>query len=177
MSLEVADDFVLADSIPITGFTLWGGYNNGPTVADSFLIRLFADSVGQPGALLWESAPESTSRTLTGATVLSGIYPEYLYTVTLPMPFPAQAGVRYWLGIVNPMPEAETWQWELTSPTGSPSPGIQRFDGTAWQPHAVLGTSFTVVPEPSSFALSLCSLAAWWLFIRPKHTIKFKGYA
>lgn len=158
MQLRVADDFVLADSILVSGFTFWGGYNNGPTVDDTFTIRLYGDALGQPGTLLHDSAPATVTRSPTGATVLSGIYPEYLYTVTLGTPVQTQGGTRYWLSIVNVMPEAEIWQWEISS--DSDSPGIQRFEDNAWQPHSVPGTAFTVIPEPGSLSLCLCSFGA-----------------
>lgn len=167
-AIVVADDFVLAETTEIAGFTWWGGYDNTPTVSDSFLITLYADSGGQPGSLEPAFVVQRTTRTPTGDFVSLGIYSEYLYNATLETPFQAQAGVRYWLSIANPMPAGETWQWELSS--SSPSVGAQRFYDGTWHPHAVVGTAFTVpefaVPEPNSLALVLTAFGIRCFFIR-----------
>jgi hypothetical protein len=129
-----ADSFQLTERKLLSRITWWGiygylGQNNVPPLPeyDSFVIRIYADDGGQPGAVVatFETGFGTTSRTATGRTQYWPYEPdpyppgqpypaeEYSYKWTLPAPLPLEANTTYWLSIVNhPLyaPEAR-WNW------------------------------------------------------------------
>ena len=148
----VADNFELGQDTVIGGLIWWGGYFNPPPGPDNFTVCFYSDDGGQPVTLLEQYAFGAVIAVATGQFVNApGLYPEFEYSANLPTPFLAQAGVTYWLSIVNPPPEI--WLWEASA---SPlNPGVERsFNGGAWEPYYD-NTSFAlvVVPEPASLSL------------------------
>ncbi len=146
--ITVADDFQIDHSTLINNITWWGGYGstNLPTPpTDNFTIRLFADSGGQPGALIQTFAVgNNTSRTATGDFVNppdpnSGFEgrPEFIYSFTLPITFQAEANTRYWLSIVN-IPSLDSWIWEVSTLCPNPTCVQRSFTDPVfgpWEPY------------------------------------------
>lgn len=122
--ITVADDFQLSQRTLIHGITWWGGYLStqlSTPTDDNFTIRLFSDNGTTPGALIQTfNVGNNAARTPTGNFVnppdpTSG-FPgraEFLYSVTLPIDFAAEANTRYWLSIVN-VPSSDSWLWEVS---------------------------------------------------------------
>lgn len=119
----VADDFVFQSTTEINYVTWWG--NNEPDRASgNFKIRLFANGEtialqsvdNYPAVLLMETSGRGIMKRATGRLLFTGskaAEEEYQYTVALPRPFIAQAGVRYWLSVVS---ESDTdWIWEASA--------------------------------------------------------------
>jgi hypothetical protein len=156
-----ADSFQLTEPKLLSRITWWGiygyyGQDGVPPLPEyeSFVINIYADNAGQPGAVLatFETGVDTTSRTATGRTQY---WPyeqwipeheqhyatdEYSYKYTLPTPFPIEANTTYWLGILSKhalyAPSAR-WNW---SHSASPnSLGVMRgyTDGNTpvtWEP-------------------------------------------
>jgi len=118
----------------------------------SFSATLYENASGQPGKVISDFGIGPVQEFRTGETLVG--YPEFQYLAPLNQPFVAQAGVRYWLSIVQP-PDY-SWGWEGASPPGVSFYSIQ---GGAWQ-SADYDASFalsTDIPEPSCFSLLLCA--------------------
>ncbi|HVP55078.1 MAG TPA: PEP-CTERM sorting domain-containing protein [Candidatus Eisenbacteria bacterium] len=156
-----AEDFILRTNTPITDVHFWtiedtalNGY------AGSIWYGIYLDNGGQPnlGNPLVEGflAGANLTRTPTGRSSFG--YDEYYYSFDI-VPFTAQAGVTYWLGLHNgPIGNdvrAEVY-WETTDFNGTIT-GNEDFlppAGDGWfnngQEHAF---QLTGVPEPSSLLL------------------------
>jgi len=147
-TITVADDFQLGQDTLIGSIVWWGGYFNPAPGPDNFTVRLFADDGGQPGLLLDQLDFGPVNAVATGQLVNApDLYPEYEYSASLPTPFLAQAGVKYWVSIVNP--PRDIWLWEASA--SSLNPDVQRsFNGSSWEPYYD-NTAFELeaVPEPS----------------------------
>ncbi len=143
-TLTVADDFQLQQPALIGGLIWWGG-NYGSVPQDDFTVRLYSDSGGQPGLLLAEFALGAVSKIATGDYVNPpSLYPEFEYSATLTTPFSAQAGVKYWVSIVNS--PVNFWLWEASD--SLLNPGVQRsYNGGPWQPYGY-NTAFELLPVP-----------------------------
>lgn len=151
--IVVADDFQFGQETLLGGLNWWGGYFNPPPGPDNFTVRLFSDSGGHPGTLLNQFAFGTVAKVATGQFVNApGLYPEFKYSASFATPFLAEAGVTYWVSIVNP--PRDIWLWEASA--SSLNPGVQRsFQGGAWEPYFD-NTAFqlVVVPEPSVLTIS-----------------------
>ena len=103
-----ADDFQLTATQEVGGVTWIGGYWNGNPGAAGWEITIYADSSG-PGAVLWgpTTFPYASCHEVFVEQVGTSYY--YQYNVTLSPTFPAQAGVKYWIG----------WQGQQTFPPQS----------------------------------------------------------
>jgi hypothetical protein len=143
-AITVADQFAFAERTEVVQIAWWGGdgsANPPPPDVDDFAVRLYADAAGQPGSVLRTYlVGNSVLRTATGGYVnppgpgFPGLA-EFQYSFELPEPFAAEAGVLYWISIVN-TPASDPWVWEVSS--GTPFPGVQRsFAGAEgpWQPY------------------------------------------
>jgi hypothetical protein len=92
----------------------------------SFIITFYADADGQPGAAISSQTLPITNCNAVNLgdvnftnnnTITSVQVPLYSYSVELPTPFAAAAGVQYWMSIVsNCTAQDPRWQW--TSGTG-----------------------------------------------------------
>ena len=149
--IRAADDFILSETATIRSLLWWGGPLNIPSNG-SFSATLYENASGQPGNVISDFGIGPVQEFRTGETLVG--YPEFQYLAPLNQPFVAQAGVRYWLSIVQP-PDY-SWGWEGASPPGVSFYSIQ---GGAWQ-SADYDASFalsTDIPEPSCFSLLLCA--------------------
>ena len=162
---SVADDFQYAEATPISGLNWWGGYLNPPSGPDVFTVRLFADDDGRPGTLLQQVVFDSVSKESTGQFVngVPQLYSEFRYSATFEKPFLAEAGVTYWLSIINP--PRDTWLWEASA--GTADFGVQRTLGQEdWLPYYDNAAfELTSVPESKYTALAGLGIAslAWFL--------------
>lgn len=141
--LDPSDDFRAADCFcptengTISELCWWGAYVDftgsecGPE-KDCFQLVIHAADNGRcpgtpivpPGASQAPQYLPNAVRTDTGGALSLDGQPtsptasEFIYTVTLPFPYPVTAGNCYWLELVNNTPQSECkWYWE-TSPFG-----------------------------------------------------------
>jgi hypothetical protein len=164
----VADRFVLAQGGGVCKTIWWGFYGSDfdqvPEPApqnESFMVRLYQESAGLPGALLWERIFDDPSRVATGRYIATGAGPpEYRYEISWPDCFEAQPGVNYWVTVAQLNLLSSRFRWEtatggefaLEFPLSSPWRVISGFGQLAYE----LWT-----PEPASFsslALGLCGI-------------------
>lgn len=153
-SWVTADDFSFSAATQVAHVTWWGGYWNPPVFGpppDDFTIRFYDDWGGIPGMpLKTYSVGSGGRREATGADVIPPHYyglpvPEFVYSVDLPEPFPAEAGATYWISIENATAPT-TWLWEGSAATTRP--GVARTWGGPWStyfPNAAFDVSDTIV--------------------------------
>jgi len=157
-----AEDFMLGTTTVITDVHFWTiEYLPSNGYAGSIWYGIYLDNGGQPnlGNPLVEGflAGANLTRTPTGRVAL-GTYDEFYYAFDI-VPFTAQAGVTYWLGLhngdLNNTARAEVY-WETTNFNGTitGNEDILPPAGDGWsnngQEHAFQLTS---IPEPSSLFL------------------------
>jgi hypothetical protein len=155
--IVVADEFQFSQPTFVNTITWWGTPRTFS--ADTFTIRLYADSNGQPGALLRSfEAVSNFSEISTGDFVrppepdrgFDGIV-EVQYSFNLPTAFSAEANTRYWLSIFTvPAFDEEAWGWEVSgsltnlgvqrSTQSSSGPWEAFLDNTAFQLQGELDT-------------------------------------
>ncbi len=100
----VADSFTLTDSSPICRTRFWGFYGSefaqvpeAAPASETMRVRIYADSNGLPGAVVYERTILNPSRTATGFSIAIGPGPlEYLYDVEFPSCFMQAAETPYW---------------------------------------------------------------------------------
>lgn len=118
----VWDDFILPSTHAITEIQWRGGYDPayaayaGPVV--DFIIGIYATSIaGEPDVANLPLA-EYQAGGIAGETFVGtfGGIPMYDYTLTLPSPFNAQAGTKYWVQIEAS--QAGVPNWGLADATG-----------------------------------------------------------
>lgn len=153
---QVADDFMLTDTMYVTDVHWHGGYWNGsPVEPIPFNIMIYADNggPGQPGTEIY------------GAY---GVYPNYaadpnyangfFYDIDLDVPFMAQGGTTYWLAIQAVVDFPPQWGWTSTFDGLYGSPAVQGFPllGMPYWTALTEDMSFQltgVIPAPASIAL------------------------
>ncbi len=162
---QVADDIMLPSAATIRRIVWWGFYGGNftgsrypPPGPETMRLRFYDARPGDglPGQTLWEESFLNPSRTWTGRDVQSvGGHPEYVFQTDLTTPFVLDAGVPYWLEIVQVGDVDSTYRWEY-------SPGVQT-------PYALKNTFYpdwqrttlnidvafqlSTVPEPATFGL------------------------
>lgn len=146
----IAENFSLGTSTSIGAVGCWGVYFTNNIQVDNFTVKIYADSFGLPGTLLYSGAPTSTTSIDTGVDAFG--VDVYETTMTLGSAFNASAGTQYWVSIINSTGLGSDWGWVTSS---SDSVGAFTLDyGGSWNP---LGTSSSLrlydVPAPSSLAL------------------------
>jgi hypothetical protein len=150
------DNFSLASAAQVTtvawrGFYAW---EKGPMT--SVKVSLYGDNAGQPGDQLYSVtfAGAANESLFTGPSWR----PNYTYSVELPSPFTAEAGVQYWLCIHPEVPSPYTWCWMIG--TGDMVSYREQNEGYSrlWGDFA-----FTLynVPEPGTLSLLVLGLLAF----------------
>ena len=167
------DDFVLSTGAQITSVTWQGFYwdfqtpaNNPVAAPAAFAYQVaFLNSTGlNPNSYLYNQVA-TVNRTLVGTTAFNGdTVPVYNFVATLPAPFLAQAGVRYWVSpfaFHNSLNPVLSWMGSAnTSGVSFQEEYINNvFQSRNQQPgdrvFAIIGTA---APEPGT--LSLLALGA-----------------
>jgi hypothetical protein len=134
----IADRFALAQGGGTCKAVWWGFYGSSfdqvPEPApqnESFLVRLYRESAGLPGDVLWERVFANPLRVATGRFINTGPGPpEYRYEVSWPDCFEAQPGVDYWVTVAQWNLLSSRFRWE----TATAGEFAAQFPlGTPWQ--------------------------------------------
>jgi hypothetical protein len=156
----VAENFTLGTAYDITNLRFWTVQSAAADYSGSVYWAVFANSGGQPGALVAGGSTVAAVGALAGGSTGFG-YNAWVYNV--PVSFSLAAG-SYWLGLHNG-PLANTTPSEMlwaTTATVSAPQGMY-LDGSwvsALNEHAFLIEGTLPIPEPGSAALLLAGLAA-----------------
>lgn len=157
---QVADDFVLLAPGVVTDVNFWGFYNaDNPPATETMRIRFYESNSTDdlPGNMLKEVSIQNPSRVWTGGWIGDGIIPrEYFYQVPLASPMAFDAGVKYWMEVVQIGDITTTFRWESS---------VSVFNGLAtanwihnsWRntfPNGPADAAFQLIsPEPTSLAM------------------------
>lgn len=152
------ENFTLPATASITEVRWRGQYDDvvPPTPISQFLLSLYADAGGTPGALVSSAVlPGDANQTLVSGSV-------YDYSATLPgAGFGVVAGTEYWLGIQAFSTEPPGWGWF----TGTGGDGnFQQYFLGSWstEPYDLALSLYgnpVGVPEPGQVASGLVLLA------------------
>jgi hypothetical protein len=115
---EEADSFSNAQNWSLSGATFWGAFSNSatPPANQDFVVRIFADSGGLPGALVASRSVANVALLNTGLFMdaLSGpIYQSNMSFTPVFLP-PGQ----YWISALGNQP-GFTWAWARTGTTAN----------------------------------------------------------
>ncbi|MFO7677166.1 MAG: choice-of-anchor J domain-containing protein [Thermoplasmatota archaeon] len=116
---QVADDFLLTEDADIEGVKWWGVFWNGagyPATTEFNIMFYDDDGTGNMPTGAGMGDPTSTALavynfpSVTGTSVGAD---RYEYEVTLPTPFSAEAGTKYWIAIqwVGSFSDYGQWGW------------------------------------------------------------------
>ncbi len=146
---QVADDFIIPAGGVINRMTLWSVYtgdNSIPAATQDFTVRFFADAAGSPGAQLY-TANVSAAVQDTGLihTFFAPDRPILQFDITLPAPFNAAAGTKYWLNPVGNS-NGHTWCWQLINNTGTNA--VRGTPVAAWIVSAIGDHAFELCGSP-----------------------------
>ncbi len=156
---QVAENFSLGTGYNVSNLRFWTVQAGAADYTGSVYWAIYADSAGQPGALVAGGTTAAVSGALAGGSTGFG-YAAWVYDV--PVSVTLGAG-SFWLGLHNGSlastdPTEMLW---ATTAAGSAPQGMY-LDGT-WvntlNEHAFL-IEGTVVPEPGAAVLMLAGLAA-----------------
>ena len=168
---QEADNVVLAEPATIARIGWWGFYgtfdqtHEPPAGPETFRIRLYEarTSDGLPGAMIFEQTVDSADRTPTSQLVYAEVMaPEYFYQVDLAQGVMLEAGVAYWLEVVQVGDIASAFRWEGSS---ADLDGVAYLNGIVldWRstfPQVAADAAFqlSTVPESASISLFVPSL-------------------
>lgn len=151
------DNFSLASAAAVSEVRWTGQHWNGvtlPGTISEFLVTLYANNAGQPGALLATATiPGNANQTLVSGQI-------YTYSALLPGGgFSVSGGTTYWLGVQAAMDFPPQWGW--VQGTGGEGSAVQDFLGARETLASDLAFSLygtTAVPEPGQIASGLVIL-------------------
>ncbi|WP_195880824.1 hypothetical protein [Methylomonas albis] len=155
----IADNFSVASDFDFEALTWWGSYDTSDT--DDFIIHLYGDAGGIPGASIYSYSSTSVNASTTLLTDISGA-PVYRYDFNLPSPVSLTAG-NYFLSITNETTQSG-WYW-LNGSGGDNQQWALASDGITWAPASASDLAFSVqytetavVPVPPAFLLMMSGL-------------------
>lgn len=193
------DNFSLSEATVIEGLS-WDGVYFEPfatgvgaeTPETDFLVEIFSDSGGQPGALLHQFETPGGDAGVDDATVRTTLLGHQspaggnVYHYDTMLPFTALAAGDYWLSItaLQTFPSTgidPTWQWHLGGSAGSED-GFYYFDDTFDDPGdnddgLVNGHPFPALFDAKdlSFELHAAELVDFNGMLEPGETVMFMG--
>jgi hypothetical protein len=168
---QMYDDFALGSSAAIGNVSWTGSYFNPPSpgTITGWTVGFYADSGGQPGALLSAyNFGGNGSETLLGNI---GGNPTYTYSVNLSGAFDAIGGTTYWLSVVPDLGFPPQWGW------GTAGAGTSYQDFTGSRSAISSNLAFTLtsaesrVPDSGS-TLGLLVAAFFALYIGCRHSVQ-----
>ncbi|MBL9032743.1 MAG: hypothetical protein JNM80_13700 [Phycisphaerae bacterium] len=111
---EEADNFSVGANWAINNLTVWGSYSSTATPPDTqnFIVRVFGETGGLPGALVATRTINNVPALDTGLFVGAFNRPIYQYNIT-PAVINLTPG-NYWLSVLGNDP-AHTWAWARTN--------------------------------------------------------------
>ena len=173
-SYQCADDFILSSASQLTGLNWWGIYafDNIVQGPDAFTVRIFSDAGITPSSSpLFEFSLGDLGRVDTGVDSFG--LEVYAYSGLLPSPVNLESGTTYWLSIVNNTEANATdnWFWQrVTRFSGQVAVRESDSDywGTLYPATLAFNLQGTVIPEPSTYALSVAASALVLLLRRCK---------
>ncbi len=148
-TFRMADDFVLGSEATVTDIELYGLYISG-TPGDDFVVSVYEDDSGLPGALLIERTCPAVNTT-TGDTWGYYNYPIYLTALELE-PGPVLEAGTYWLCAWY---TGDRWYWFADEENGNSC----RDEGSGWGPFGTYQLVFSVLGE-EGFALEQSTFGA-----------------
>ena len=176
-----ADDFILGTDQQINGVMWTGAYFNDDLLADdTFTIRFFNDdgtNMSPAVVPLAEFSLDSVNRFDTGIDVFGSDV--YQYETTFQEPFEADAGILYWISIMNDTPsDSDAWAWV---DGGLGNSAFRSFDSVLWNsdPGNTNELDFKLVatiPEPGSISLFLSMLGCFLVFVCRRQKM-FEGHS
>lgn len=149
------DDFELDAAATLTGLRWWGTNLFG--AAENFLITLYQDTAGVPGAsianFLSSAVPSSPSPYL-----FNGFVPLQEYEISMP-DINLMAQTRYWLGVQNVAQGLSGWGW---APSRNAGTSLYNVNGGSWL-NGTSNVAFQLlgratVPVPGTLLLLLAGL-------------------
>jgi len=177
---RVADDILLGAAATVGRVRFWGFYNDDvqPVGDETMRVRFYGSRAGDqmPGTVLFEQSFLNPGRTATGVIIPTfGAPAEFVFDVSLSVPVSLDAGVKYWLEIVQVGDEDSTFRWEYSQNTLlNGHVGINEAVED-WRPiqNLVSNAAFQLltVPEPTS-AVSVMILLGLLGVKRRKRTMR-----
>ncbi|MFH1419806.1 MAG: PEP-CTERM sorting domain-containing protein [Planctomycetota bacterium] len=171
---QVADNILLSEPASIRRIAWWGFYGGSGTPAtpppsvETMRIRFYGARVGDglpdDNNILYEESFFNPSRTATGEIILVGGIPnEYIYEVDLTSPLSLEAGVPYWLEIVQIGDVDTAFRWENGFGVLA---GHAFVNGNVpdWRvsPSGSMAFQLSTVPEPATATLMLMGAILIW---------------
>ncbi len=161
---QVADDILLPSAATIRRIAWWGFYGGNfsgttlpPTGPETMRLRFYdaRPSDALPGQTLWEESFLNPSRTATGRNIAANSAAEYVFEADLTTPFDLDAGVPYWLEIVQLGDVDSHYRWEYSSGTGTPYAQKNTFfpDWQRTTLTANIAFQLSTIPEPATLGL------------------------
>jgi hypothetical protein len=169
---QLAHDFNLTQPAEVGHINYWGFYTlDNPPAVEEMRVRVLGartgDGLPDEGNVVYQQTFPNPQRTATGRRVAVGIGPhEYLLQIDLSMPLSLQAGVPYWLEVLQLDDVNTAFRWEY-SPGSGTAFAFLNANVPDWQlatQTSDLAFQLVSIPEPSAIAL----LAIGFAFIRWK---------
>lgn len=155
----IADNFNIASDVNLEALTWWGSYDTSDI--DDFIIRLYDDNAGSPGANIQSYSGISVNSSTTLLFDISGA-PVYRYDFGLPSPVSLTAG-NYFLSITNETTQSG-WYW-LNGADGDNQQWALAANSITWESLSINDLAFSVqytetavVPVPPAFVFMMSGL-------------------
>jgi hypothetical protein len=149
---RLADDFTLASADQAVSLSFWAFYDaDNPPPTETVRIRFYDSRPSDtlPGLVIYEETFLNPSRVATGGFIGIGIVPhEYRFEASLTSPVAFDAGVKYWLEVVQIGDISTKFRWEDS---------VSNFNGIAFTNPGVGDWRSTLPGGPADTAFQLIS--------------------
>jgi hypothetical protein len=160
---QLADDVMLGTTAAISRISLWAFYDlDNPPPSEVLRLRFYVPRAGDglPGDILYGESFINPSRIATGHHVYVGVDPhEYLYDVSLAIPFTLAANTLYWLEFVQIGDQGTAFRWENAYTAPLDTVALRNVYYPNWAFSASRrNTAFQLwaIPEPTALGLFWC---------------------